>query len=349
MSQLPDRPVFVMGCPRSGTTILTELLGAHASLAWVSQFCNRLPHTLCLSALNRIYDVPVLGRPMFNIRSRTRLLPHTVEPWRFFQAYLSNFRWPRESSTPPRRQTPADITPSESDAIRRAVASICKWQRRSRFLSKYTDFPRMQYILKPFPDAKFVHILRNGRSVAFSYHHLVETAGFGLWEERDWWLLGLPEELRTACLNESPFSLALAATMWKFFVGEIQSEAQLIPADRYFEIRYEDLMRSPKERIQEIIEFCELPYSRQLDDYVHMKRLSSRNYKASRQTNDSQKELLDRLVGNGEPLTSTRRADGFAFSSRHPVFFAQLKVEQPALHRPHNWRSLCTIASIHLG
>ena len=52
-----DKPIFLIGCPRSGTTILLRLIAAHEELAWVSRYVNKLPKRLSLTLLNRVYDL----------------------------------------------------------------------------------------------------------------------------------------------------------------------------------------------------------------------------------------------------------------------------------------------------
>lgn len=60
-----DQPIFIIGCPRSGTTVALEIMALHPQLAWVSNYINRFPNRLQLSSLNRIYELPKWGKQLY--------------------------------------------------------------------------------------------------------------------------------------------------------------------------------------------------------------------------------------------------------------------------------------------
>lgn len=55
-----EKPVFILGCPRSGTTIFMNILSFHPCFSWPSQYINRWPSSTRLAVLSRVHDVPVL-------------------------------------------------------------------------------------------------------------------------------------------------------------------------------------------------------------------------------------------------------------------------------------------------
>lgn len=80
---------------------------------------------------------------------------------------------------------PCTAQPAESSAklLRKLLADCCAYQNKPRFLSKnVNDGLRMQLMDKIFPDAFFVHIVRDGRANAASY---LEVAFFQ--ELKFWW------------------------------------------------------------------------------------------------------------------------------------------------------------------
>ena len=181
-----DRPVFIIGCPRSGTTISLELLSIHESFAWVSNILNQTPTKLVFTQFNRIYDDPAIGKNLLIKRQHVNTIPHPVEPWRFWNTYLSNFQWKSGGLAPPRRHDKNDIAAHEIETIRNVTRDICRHQNKKRFLSKYTDFPRIKYLIQAFPDAIFLHIVRDGRAVAYSYYNQIEKGSFHTWDELNW-------------------------------------------------------------------------------------------------------------------------------------------------------------------
>ena len=53
-----------------------------------------------------------------------------------------------------------------------------------------------------FPQAKFIHIIRDGRATASSYYERVSTGKFGNWMEREWWIRGWPKQWQSEFLTE---------------------------------------------------------------------------------------------------------------------------------------------------
>ncbi|MHC4474808.1 MAG: sulfotransferase [Planctomycetota bacterium] len=50
------RPIFIIGSPRSGTTLVLEVMATHEELAWVSNAVNIAPRHLYLSLVNDLYE-----------------------------------------------------------------------------------------------------------------------------------------------------------------------------------------------------------------------------------------------------------------------------------------------------
>jgi hypothetical protein len=83
-----------------------------------------------------------------------------------------------------------------------------------------------------FPHAKFVHLVRDGRDVALSYGHVP----FG------------------------PKTVARAASLWARRVGAGVRAGRALPAGRYIEVRYEDLVEDPEGETRALCDFLELEW-----------------------------------------------------------------------------------------
>jgi hypothetical protein len=90
----------------------------------------------------------------------------------------------------------------------------------------------MPRVLDLFPDAVFIHLIRDGRDVAQAF------------VERDW----------------GPSTIAKAALMWRRHVTTGRADGLKLPRGRYFELRYEDLVADPEPHVREICTFLELDY-----------------------------------------------------------------------------------------
>jgi hypothetical protein len=198
-----DRQVFIGGCGRSGTTLMGAMLGAHSACITtpeshfktsVLQACGGDPEkTDPLAALDLIrrhwrfkiwgLDIDPADVPVSEVgTSYSRLLMWTVA------------RYAQQNGKPEARIW-IDHTPAN---VRQA-----------------------SMLLEAFPEAKFVHIIRDGRGVACSIMPL------------DW----------------GPNTAARAANWWlEAIVPSLAFEAML-GEDRIIRVRYEDLVSAPEETL----------------------------------------------------------------------------------------------------
>ncbi len=276
--------------------MLLDRLASHEEFGWISRQYNILPKLSFLRFLNRIYDIPIIGDKLFFAKDRSIWNIHPVEPWSFFEQYLDNFRWERGGDIPPRRRTRKDITESEVSDIRNITQKICKSQNKDFFLSKYTNFSRMNYLTIPFPKAKFIHITRDGRAVANSYYKRIESGDFNTWEERDWWMDGWPSEWKKEFEEKYNSKIAFVTYQWKFFLREIWADKKNVSNDQYLEVRYEDTVENTKETFARILEFCGLELTDRVEKYLDYKELRNMNYKWKQNLTVNQKQQIDEII-----------------------------------------------------
>lgn len=138
-----ERPIFVVGCPRSGTTLLEMILNGHPRLAVAHELS--FPAGLAPRRL-RPWDRPanaddVIGHPRFD---RLELDPEIV------RAAV------REAAP----TTYADFI----DAVLRAWA---RGQGKQRWGDKNPGYlGAIPLLARTFPDSQFIHVIRDGREVA---------------------------------------------------------------------------------------------------------------------------------------------------------------------------------------
>src|SRR4029450_6951764 len=89
-----------------------------------------------------------------------------------------------------------------------------------------------------FPDARYVHLVRDGRDAALSFFEMRRRPRFNV---------------------ARPRGLASFASHWRLEVeGARQRGSRLAP--RYPELRYEDLVREPETELRRICDFLELEF-----------------------------------------------------------------------------------------
>jgi hypothetical protein len=243
-----DRPLFVIGTGRSGLTPLLDLIAYHPGFGWLSQYNARWPARRELSRLSRLVEVPGLrGRLKF------RLLPYVPthdESYPFWNALFRGF------GRPVRDLEAEDVTPLVRARTRRAVAEVLRHHGKERFVAEYSGWSRVGFMKEIFPDARFIHILRDGRAVANSLVHVDWWQG---WEGVYRWRLGpLPSELMETWEKHGRSFLALAGLYWKILVNNIAEKTAALPAGDFLLVRYEDLVRDPPGKAAECIAFAGL-------------------------------------------------------------------------------------------
>jgi len=148
-------PVFIIGAPRTGSTILYQLLTDYLRVSYISNFVNLGPRTLFLCSLlgERIYR----GRPHATTRSefgrtsRKQLnAPH--EGAAFW------YRWLPKNEDYIGKDRAAAIP---TDGLKDTVTAITNRFNRP-FLFKYLNAGlKIALIRKVFPDARFIFIKRD--------------------------------------------------------------------------------------------------------------------------------------------------------------------------------------------
>ena len=232
-------PAFVLGCPRSGTTFLSGCIGA---LPEVEEFVGVLcPPRMC-------HLLATEDRP-----DREEMLLAAVRDvfWNAFwrRRYARGERLLRVI----RRGAVgwADLGPPTVDG-----SLFCY---KEPFLCFAAD-----KAARHFPNARFVHIVRDGRDNADSLERTYpdslsdavvrsdfltrnKNSEIGRWATRDgvnlpWWLAPADEAAFGAMSRYERCVL-----MWREMTSRARAVRAIAP-DRYFELRYEDLVRDPAGR-----------------------------------------------------------------------------------------------------
>jgi hypothetical protein len=182
------RPLYVLGAAHSGTSILQKMLAYHPDAAWFSQFSLR--------------DGSVPGR-------RRVPLAHAAD--RVLRRIVG-YDWHKEKGGRLRRLVPrpgeahtillyvlaAERDSEAADRLRRVVEEECRrWHKRVLIAKPLPLRGHFDLLGAAHPDARVVHIVRDGRAVAASVRHKFmrsgETAAEGVYEAATFWIETIDE------------------------------------------------------------------------------------------------------------------------------------------------------------
>lgn len=273
-----DRPIFVVGSGRSGSSFLADVVARHPDVAFLTGLSERHPRRPAYNrAAMRGLDVPGLGRL---VRRRYGI----EEAYAFWEAHAPGF------SEPTRDLRADDVTERARSSVRRAVAANLV-PGRPRFLAKVTGWSRMGYLDEVFPDAEFVHLVRDGRDVANS---LLKVDFWQGWRGPQNWRFGeLPPDLRELWEAHDRSFVALAGLCWRLLVDSVQTARKEIDPGRFLEVRYEDLVERPRRELEVILEAVGLEPSSRFFGRFDPAEVRDASGKHRRDLTPAQQEILD--------------------------------------------------------
>lgn len=293
MDPVIKKPIFFIGAPRSGTTILFEAFAVHEELAWFSNFMNKFPNWPYTALLSRLSIGGFRGaKKQGNRRIQLRnLIPFPAECYPVWEKccgseFLTDFLINNKAHENKRKNTIE------------YVATVLKFQGKRRFATKLTGPSRIGYIRSIFPDAKFIHIIRDGRAVVNSLFHVdfwLKNRGLS----KPWWHGGLTDEDTAVWKQRGKSPAALAALQWRRIIIWAREEARSLGNEQYIEVKYEDFIEQPNLVITQMFKFGCLSNSLQAHRYIKKKSgLKSNNYKYSRQMKKEDISIINEVAGD---------------------------------------------------
>ena len=205
---------FIVGSARSGTTLLRMMLNAHPEVAVP-------PESRFVVELYRSDDVQVND---------------------FLERLDAHPRW-TSWDTPiedVRAQLAGLTTVPYPEAIEAAYMAYAQNRNKKRYGDKTPRYIEdLPLLARLWPEAKFVHLVRDGREVALSY----ADVPFG------------------------PSTVAKAAALWKDRVVRGMEQGRPLGPHRYTELRYERLLANPQAEVEALCAFLDLDFDPSMLDY----------------------------------------------------------------------------------
>ena len=240
--------VFVIGTGRCGSTLIQELLCRHPEVGFLSNVEDRAR-----------FLPAAAGR--FNNELYRRLPPSLTRKGRLRYAPSEGYRVLARSVSPMvtdsfRDLVAADAMPWVADRFRAFFTERARAQRKPVFVHKYTGWPRTGFVREVFPEARFINVTRDGRAVAAS---ALRTSWWKGHMGPEAWQWGPLPPAYAAEWEASGYSFpVLAAQCWKILMDAYAAARNLVPADRWMDVRFEDVLADPDARFKEMLAFMGL-------------------------------------------------------------------------------------------
>ncbi len=212
------RPVFIAGCDRSGTTMLGDILGATAASFATPE--SQWIHTLSRRLHRRVFADPAAAVAW--LRADFRFAVWELDlPAAEFEALVD---------LDDTAQTVCAVLRAyvERNVPEKAGADV--WVDHTP--DNFKHYPVLRAL---FPDARYVHIVRDGRAVFQSVRNL------------DW----------------GPNNAYSGSRHWAERLDEAMG-VEMAEQDNCLRVRYEDILADPAATISEICRFAGLDYSEQM-------------------------------------------------------------------------------------
>jgi len=202
-------PFFIVGCPRSGTTLFQTLVDQHPKLCIP-------PESFIFSYFGQYL---CSGKIDFSNKAHVQLLTeHVINNNR-----IKSWGLPLDTSTFTNR-----CYSGPSEYINHLFSLYASYAGKTRWGDKTPQHALcIPEILKVYPEAKFIHVVRDGRDVAESSRRV--TIG--------------------------PKSMRGIATRWCHFVNTVESEFKSIPEENAIQVYYEDLILDKARVMNDVFAF----------------------------------------------------------------------------------------------
>jgi hypothetical protein len=218
--------VFIVGCPRSGTTLLQRVVNAH-------------PH---VAVVNQSRWVPVYWKKRAGLTAEGLVTPELVPQLLTYRKLFRKLGIGREDL----ERLLGDGGPVPYARYVTGVFDLYgRAQGKALVGDKTPIYVRSIDTLHGlWPEAKFVHLIRDGRDVCLSHLNWKKKAAKLASNFRTW----------------TEDAVTTAALRWKWNVGLGRQAGRPLGPGLYYELRYEALVARPEEECAKLCAFLGVPY-----------------------------------------------------------------------------------------
>lgn len=295
---LSEKPIFVIGPERSGTTLLMTMLGSHPRIsvpevAWLYPRFHPYLHTY--GDLRKTENLRVLAEEMI-FGLKTPFWGLDVNPKTVVDDVLSHIR---------------------EESFAGVYGAMLNWYAQHEAKPRWGEKTPynlffIEAILKDFPNAQFIYLIRDGRDASAEY---LESA-FG------------------------PTNIYCAATIWKLCQDAVKPWREKLDLAQWLDVSYETLVREPQAVLDKVCHFLTENYSPEMLAFyksdIAQRRAATKDHKPLGDP------VSDRYIGIYKNLLSLRDQQIFAAVAGEELTALEYEVEVEPLQLTQKQKDLYT-------
>lgn len=251
-----NNPVFITGVGRSGTTLFCDILRAHQQLAVYPNEANELWHPATYP---------------WHRKKNQHVKPYWLDPAGFSEFSVQQF------------------LPENISAMKRSFSFFQKLSGNRQFVLKSAMITFMlPFIKNLYPQARFIVLVRDGRSVAYSY-------SVKQFEK----IVKHPEGYADYSNITRQELMTLTAQVWQHQFDYLDTAIlnKQLPAGSIFFLKYEDLCSDPQAAMRSVFDF--MGVEPKGFDHAVLNRISSTNYKVNKDENPAILNAAESAMSSG--------------------------------------------------
>jgi hypothetical protein len=250
-----DRPIFIIGIQRSGTTVLDNLFTRHKDTAFFEGFCNKY-----YMSPWKFWTIPIQVR-------RYKQRPPSTEG-RVWRRYFTEIDYVDE------RKLTGEMRKYYYSAIKAELRAF----DAKRFVNKNPSHClRLRWLNAMFPDALYILIRRDSKAVVNSIYQKMQN----------YWQMQLETEYEHGykgyvtikeVFGKDVSRLEACINFYNYIRSTLEKDLPTIQ-DRLTEVRYEDFVTGPRQELARLFEFSGLSWYSELDMQIPEKLALDTNSK----------------------------------------------------------------------
>lgn len=282
-------PILFFGIPRSGTSVISEIILRHRDLAFPSQYQNQFPVSTAINYLRRIFDnsfwrLHGQKKQLNRVRLLNRYIFRPVEAYAMWNHVIGgdvsfgrNFLY--------------GYSPNEKaiGSARSYFERMVLNQGKIALAFKTTGPSRLDYLMALFPNLRLVRIHREPVPIVSSLLKVEfwKTRGANqLWWQGAW----SEQEIKWSQAKQSN-SIAMT-TLQIAKIHQVTNEEIKKHQLKVLDVHYEEFVDSPVRTIEEILDYCELARDQACFDYLRENRIFRQNREENEYFSPENVELI---------------------------------------------------------